>query len=244
MKYLSAIAVVILLLCGGAMWFLASGSLNDFIKHQIETQGLAATKQSVTVGSVDIRFSQAAGTIQDLALANINGFPSKDLYQLKHITLDINMKSLKDSPIVIDAINIDGSSLNIDLNAQGKSNIQILKEQLALPDGSPENSAPASEPTKEPKIRISQLLLTNINAKLNGEALGGEVYNLTLPKVIINDIGGEGGVPSSQLGQEILKKVVDQLWQETKKIQKDKLKEKFENKLKDKVSDKLKSLIQ
>ncbi|WP_448546679.1 hypothetical protein [Thalassotalea fusca] len=244
MKYLSAIAIVILLLCGGAMWFLASGSINAFIKNQIETQGSSVLAVPVKVAAVDIRLSQAAGTIEQVTIDNVAGFSTKKLYQLDHITLDINLKSLKESPLVVDAINVDGSLLNIEVDSDGRSNIQVLKKQINLPEASPNEKEVEVDETKDRKIKITQLSLTNINAQLDLSALGGDVHQITLPRIALSNIGGDNGVPTSKLGQVILGQLVDKIWQETKAIQSKKLEDKLKNKLQDKVSDKLKSLIQ
>jgi len=244
MKYLSAIAIVILLLCGGAMWFLASGSLNAFIKSEIETQGFSVLAVPVKVEAVEISLSQAAGTIKQVTIDNVSGFSSKKLYQLGHVTLDINLKSLKESPLVVDAVKVDGSLLNIEVNSDGDSNIQVLKEQINLPEASQNEQEAEVDETKDRKIKITQLLLTNINAQLDLSALGGDVHQVTLPQIALNNIGGESGVPASKLGQIILKQLVDEIWQETKSIQAKKLQDKLKDKLQDKVSDKLKSLIQ
>ena len=63
MKIIASIIVVLLLLSGGALWFLAGGSLNEYVKSQIETVGTQVTEQAVTVKAVDIKLTSGAGSI-------------------------------------------------------------------------------------------------------------------------------------------------------------------------------------
>ena len=70
MKIIASIIVVLLLLSGGALWFLANGSLNEYIKSQIETVGTQVTEQAVTVKAVDIKLTSGAGSILGINLAN------------------------------------------------------------------------------------------------------------------------------------------------------------------------------
>ena len=77
-KKLAAFIIILLLICGGALWFLANGSLNDFIKTQIEVEGSKVTSQQVNVTSVEMKLMEGAGIINGFSLTN----PSK--YKYKH----------------------------------------------------------------------------------------------------------------------------------------------------------------
>ncbi|MFT6918959.1 MAG: hypothetical protein ACJA2G_001594, partial [Cognaticolwellia sp.] len=69
-KIIASIIIVLLLLSGGALWFLAGSSLNGYIKGQIETVGSKVTEQKVTVKTVDIKIASGAGSILGINLAN------------------------------------------------------------------------------------------------------------------------------------------------------------------------------
>ena len=94
MKIIASIIVVLLLLSGGALWFLAGGSLNDYIKNQIETIGTQVTEQPVTVKAVDIKLTSGSGSILGINLANPKTYSQPSAFSLGEMTLDINLERL------------------------------------------------------------------------------------------------------------------------------------------------------
>ena len=125
-KILASIIIIILLLCGGALWFLAGGSLNEFAKQQIETTGSQVTGQKVTVQKVDIQLMQGAGSILGINLANPAKYKQPHAFTLGEITLDINLESLsKMEPIIIDALIIKNPKAFAEFTSSGNSNFSI-----------------------------------------------------------------------------------------------------------------------
>jgi len=250
-KILASIIVVILLFCGGALWFLAGESLNQFIKAQIETVGKQATEQTVTVDKVDIILAQGAGTILGINLANPENYQAKNVISLGEITLDINLKSLVKSkdekPIVIDAIIIKDVKTFVEFNQTGGSNIKelidIINKNTDKSSSKTEESPKESPDATEPKISVTKVILAGTALNVDLTALGNKVHALTLPDINLTNIGGEAGMPASQLGNEILKQALNKIWQKTKKVQKEKILKKAKDELKDKAKKKLADLF-
>ena len=119
MKILASIVVVILLLCGGALWFLAGGSLNELIKAQIESQGKALTEQTVTVDTVDIQLTKGAGSILGIKLPNPSKYTYPNAFTLGEVTLDINLEATKTDHVVLDAIIINSPKAFVQLTENG-----------------------------------------------------------------------------------------------------------------------------
>lgn len=246
MKILASIIVILLLLCGGALWFLAQGSLNDYIKNQIESVGSQVTEQSVTVRAVDIQLAQGAGSILDINLANPKTYNQPVAFSLGEMTLDINLESVTSTPIIIDAIVIKSPKAFVEFTKTGGSNIQDILDAIErnIPKG---DSAPADTQgnTEEPKIKVTQIILAGTALTIDLSALGNKEHSATLPDITLNNVGGESGLPASQLGSEIIKQALSKIWQQAKATQKkqltenakEKLKEKFEEKAKKKLSD-------
>ncbi len=246
MKVIASIVVVILLICGGALWFLADGSLNEFIKSQIETVGLQVTEQKVTVDKVDIQLSKGAGSIYGLNLPNPEQYKAKNAFSLGEITLDINLESLTQEPIIIDAIVIKQPKAVAEITASGGANIKDLldsiKRHLPKSSGGSETEQPTSQ-AAEPKISVSQIILAGTELSLDLTALGNKNHQLTLPDIKLANIGGKGGLPASQLGTVIAKEALSAIWQQAKDAQKQKLKKLAKDKLKEKAKKKLSELF-
>ncbi|MFT5757519.1 MAG: hypothetical protein ACI9LM_002254 [Alteromonadaceae bacterium] len=241
MNKLASLIIIILLACGGALWFLANGSLNDYIKQQIQTVGSNLTAQTVTVANVDIRLSEGAGTINKFTITNPSHYSYPHLFSLETITLDINLKSLTDTPIIIDAIIIDSPQAFVEITQNGSSNIQDVLD--AINKNIPESSATKESDSTEPNIRVNKLILAGTRLSLDLSKLGNKTHQLILPDIELTDIGGKSGLPASQLGAEITKKALAAIWKQAKKTQKQKLQAKLTETLKEKALDKLGSFL-
>lgn len=247
MKFLAPIAVVILIICGGSLWFLASGSLNDYVKIQIETVGKNVTEQTVNVKAVNIELTKGAGTIAGIELSSPEGYSYPKTFSLGELTLDINLESLaKRDPIIIDAIKINTPQAFVQLKKDGSSNIKDIID--AINNSLPATENDASKPTEpnnkhEQKISVKKVVLAGTALSVDFSELGNKQHQLTLPNITLTDIGGSKGLPASQLGSVILKESLSNIWKETKKSQKKQLKEDVKNKLKDKAKEKLSELF-
>jgi uncharacterized protein involved in outer membrane biogenesis len=249
MNKLASIAVVLLVLFGGALWFLAGGSLNEYIKKQIIQRGNQYTEQVVSVDNVDMKLGQGAGTISGLTIANPAMYQQKLAFSLAKINLDINLKSLIAEPIVIDAIVIDKAQAFVELSSSGQSNftdiIDAIERNLPASTASTE-AAPTDEDNTatadEPKIRVEKIIISGVALTLDLRQLGNKVHTATLADINLAAIGGDAGLPASEIGGEIIKQVLKAIAKQAKKQQKKKLAAKFTEKIKKGLSDLLNKL--
>ncbi|MEW6990072.1 hypothetical protein AADZ91_05215 [Colwelliaceae bacterium 6441] len=247
MKFLASIVVVILLACGGALWFLAGGSLNEFIKAQIESEGKKITEQNVVVDSVDIQLTKGAGSIKGLRIDNPKSYSYPHAFSLGEVTLDINVESLTSEPIIIDAIIIKDPKAFVQFTDSGNSNIQdlleIIKRNAPQSTGKDTTTDDTTSATPEPKLSVSKIVLAGTALTVDLSALGNKEHKATLTDITLNDIGGSAGLPASELGSVIIKEALSAIWRETKKTQKEQLKQQATDKLKDKAKKKLSELF-
>lgn len=245
MNKFASLAIALLLIFGGALWFLASGSLNAFIKAQITLLGSQYTEQTVTVANVDMKLAQGAGTISGLTLSNPKQFQQKHAFSLDKINLDINLKSLTQEPIVIEVLLLDNPQAFVELSKQGKTNFGEILDALErnLPKSEPGVEPSSAENKKpEPMIRVEKIIVSGVALTLDLRQLGNKVHQATLADINLSNIGGEAGLPASELGGEIVKQVLKAIAKEAKKQQKKKLTKKLTDKLKSGLSDFLKKL--
>ncbi|WP_076420197.1 hypothetical protein [Colwellia sp. UCD-KL20] len=245
MNKLASFVIIILLVCGGALWFLANGSLDDFIKQQIETQGSKITNQTVLVRNVEMKLIKGSGAINGFSLSNPEKYKYPHAFSFETILLDINIKSLTEDPIVIDEIRINNPQAFVELAQSGSANLSDILDDIEknLPKSEAEAQQPESSSQKEPNIRVSKLILAGTNLSLDLSALGNKEHQITLPDINLTNIGGDKGLPASLLGAEIAKQALSSIWKQAKAEQKEKLKDKIKNKLKEKALDKLGSFL-
>jgi len=240
MKKVIIFIALMALLAGGAFWFLADGALNNLIKVKIEQVGKQVTEQSVTVKSVDVKLFKGVGTINGLVLPNPKKYKANSLFSLNEITLDINLASLTTDIIIIDKIVIDSPEAVVEFTKTGTSNIQdilnIIDKNLpaSSADKTPE---PTTSDKAEAIIKVKQFILAGVSLSVDLTELGNKVHKKTLTDISLVNIGGDAGLPASQLGAELLKQALSSIWKQAKKEQEKQVKDKFTDKIKDKLSE-------
>lgn len=244
-KILLFILLLILLVSGGAIWFLGSDKLNDLIAEQITVQGSKFTEQKVTVKKVAMQLLHGAGTINGLVLNNPKGYSTTPAFSLNKTTLDINVQSLTAArtggPIIIDAIVIDKPEALVEFNETGGSNIQeildAINRNLPKSSSTSEPSAETTNTSAPPKIRVKQFVLAGVALRVDLTKLGNTTHKKTLPDINLANVGGDAGLPANELGGELLKRALSGIWKSAKKEQENVLKDKLKDKAKDKATE-------
>jgi len=112
------------------LWYLANGSLNEYLKSQIELQGHYYTGQKTNVVLADFSSSTGVGEFKQLSLVNLNN------HQAQHAVLidEVNIELVKhpSMPLLtsIKKVTINKLTLNIEKNSDKISNIEQLIERI------------------------------------------------------------------------------------------------------------------
>lgn len=130
MKTFAWIVVVLLLLIGGAVAYVAlnSGSL---VKSGIEKFGPQFLGIEVQVDNVDLAITEGSAAINGLRLGNPAGFSGADMMQVDQIKVVLDTSQISDTLVVMKEVVIDGA--NITAIAKGQqTNFQQLMANLNL----------------------------------------------------------------------------------------------------------------
>ncbi|WP_394175631.1 AsmA family protein [Thalassotalea litorea] len=209
MKKLGFIALAILLICGGVLWYLASQDWNGFLKSQLELRGTALMGEPVTVQQVDLKLMEGYGAIRGFKVASPNNFDAKHAIDFGEVALDIDLESLRGSPIIIEHITIKDPKAFIEFTGTGGSNIQELisnvKKQLPKGQKQPQ---PKADDKPETLISIKKITLTGMAVQADTRKLNSKVYDVNVPPVELGGIGGDKGLPADQIGAELANRVL------------------------------------
>lgn len=258
-KIVLGAVLVLLITIGGGVYFLLS-NLDDLVKSAIETYGSEATQTTVQVESVKIGLQNGSGEIKGLTVGSPPGFIAQQVFYLGEIATQIELASLSEEMVVIEYIRVLRPEIFFELNAEGKTNLDVLKKQLA--SGSSESSASSSQESSEaPKILIRKLLFTG--SKIHAKVIPlNKNYELKLPKIELKDLGGQSGASPAQITDQVLKILTDRALAEIKKqgidqykkqleaevnkridAEKKKIEKKIVDKVGQQVGDKLKGIL-
>lgn len=256
-KGLVVFGLLLLIIAGGA-WYMLSGA-GDFIRVQIEQQGSKFLGTSVTVFNVDLALTEGRLTINDIDVENPTGFSDADAFSLNSITLDLG--DIASEPYTVQRVNVDAPEILYELDANGKGNLLVLKDNLMA--NLPKNNEPtqSTENGPNPLVIVEDVTISNVRLKLDFEnlptgdfQLETKAYEVTLPTFSAGSIGKPNGMPADQVGVAIVNAMLDNVIAQAKSeakrrledLAKEKAKEKIDKekeKLKEKAKDKLKDLL-
>ena len=240
--------LVLLITIGFGVYYLLS-NLDGLVKSAIETYGSEATQTSVRVDNVKIVLQDGSGTIRGLTIGNPKGFATPNAFSLGEIATQIDLKSLSEDVPVIEHITIRAPEVFYELNEKGQNNLDKLKSNLQSGASTSSTSSSAKSGGSEPKLIIRKLIFSSGNIHARVVPLDKN-YELKLPNIQMNDLGGKTGATPSQIASQALKVLTDRALAEIKKKGIDQYKAQLEGEVnkrldteKDKVGDKLKGVL-
>ena len=238
MKKVFIIIAVIVVLVVVALVLLFS-NLNSLVAGSIEKHGSEVTQTSVSVSGVDISIREGRGTIKGLTVESPEGFGARAAFSLEDITVDIDINSLREEPIVIDEIRIQAPIVSAEITKTGASNIDELRKNVqAYSSGPKGESDESSEQAK--RIRIKQFVFEKGIIEVDPSALGLEERTIPLPEIRLNDVGGANGAPPDEIAKIILAAVARNVASE---IANSELQGLIKDKLGGSIKDKAKGLL-
>ncbi|KPK11172.1 MAG: hypothetical protein AMJ68_06650 [Acidithiobacillales bacterium SG8_45] len=213
-KALVIIVILLLIVAGGVYYFLTN--LDVLVKAAIEKYGSEVTQTAVRVDRVKIDLRQGAGGIYGLTVANPKGFDTKQAFALGETSIKINLKSLGEDVIVIDAITVRAPKVMYEMNAEREGSLNNLYDNISksIPAG---GKAGKEEADAGPKLIIRKLVFEDgaIDARL--VPLDNKTYSVKLPKLNMANLGAPNGATGSALAKEILGRITKAAQEEVKR---------------------------
>lgn len=200
---------IIIVVVGAAIFFLIQ-NLDSIVKAAIEKFGSEAAGTAVRVESVEIGLKEGRGSVRGLSVANPAGFSGKPIFQLGEITLDLDTATLTSEVPVIEDISIGETGFRFEVNKAGKTNVDVLKQNLNRHKAGSKSGTSAGE--KAPiRLRVKRLTIAEGKGTLDLTAVGSKELEGKLPAITLTDIGGREGITPAALGDAVLAALVKEL---------------------------------
>ncbi|MCR9259194.1 MAG: AsmA family protein [Pseudomonadaceae bacterium] len=242
MKTFAWIVVVLLLLIGGAVAYVAfnSGSL---VKSGIERFGPQFLGVEVEVDDVELAITEGSAAVNGFRLGNPEGFAGADMMQVDQVKVVLDTSQISDTLVVMKEVVIDGADITAIAKGQ-RTNFQQLLANLDAANGSDaQATTETSDSAPGPKFIIDKFSFTNTRAALDSDVVGQ--LALAIPDIRLQDIGRKSnGVTGVELAQQILKPLTASITNEAVKqgLDIDGVKQNIEQRVRDKIGSGLKSL--
>ncbi|HEX5057413.1 MAG TPA: hypothetical protein VFX02_13070 [Gammaproteobacteria bacterium] len=212
-KIILGIALLLFIAIGGGIFYLFH-NLDNIVKIAIEKYGSEAIKTQVRVDRVRIKLQEGSASISGLTIANPPGFSMPYAFSLGDISVGIDINSLTGNVIVIREIGIAAPQVFFEVNADKKTNLNVLSKNLGT---SAENPPPEEKSGAEPRLIISKAALSDAELQALVVPLDNKEYQLKLPTITMNNLGAPKGAPPAEIARQMLDQLLDRVKAEVKK---------------------------
>ena len=189
--------------------------LDTLAKKAIEYGGTQALGVSTSLDKIDIALLDGRTSMQNLSIANPQGFTAPALMELGLGSIAVNLKTLTEDTIVIPEIKFS----NLTLNIEQKDNISNVKALMRnISSGAKTTSAQqpaAAEATQTkagPQFIIERVILNNIKVNAKVSAMNNTLTDssVTIPSLQLKDIGkSTHGLPLEETLQELVSAILN-----------------------------------
>ena len=173
LKWLLILVIAVpLLLFAALAAFLSFADLSKY-KSTIEEQAEAATGRKLTIkGDIDVSLfpwvKLETGAIQ---LANAEGFGDQPMISLNSASAGVKLMPLFSGNIELDVVSVEGLKADLQVNAEGVSNLDDLTGEASEPSADTTESAD----TSVPPLTLGGLALHNANLRYRDASSGMDV---------------------------------------------------------------------
>jgi len=219
MKRWLLVGVVVLVLVGGAVFFLAA-SLDTLITKGVEHFGSEITQTQVSLDKTEISASSGKGALKGLKVGNPKNFHTASAFQFNEVSLALDVTTLTAPTIVIHEIVIAAPEITYELG-DGGSNMDAIKRNIDsyLKSAGVGSSGGGGEEKKADsggkKLIIEKFSVRGGKVNVSAAILKGKSMTVSLPAIELRDIGKDKGGASPG---EVADKMFDALSQGIGKV--------------------------
>lgn len=208
MKKFVLVGLICVVVLGIILAYLLYSNLDSIVAEAIRTWGPEVTGTKVSVEKVQLDLQAGSGSIEGFSIANPPGFPDSPMIGFGEFTLGIDYSTIGANPIVINNLVIDSPNIHYIKPAEGKGNLDILKDNLESFGKKPSGTEPTTPkgPPRKFIIRKMEIRSSHVKAEVSGLKAPIET---TLPSLTFENLGGNDGASPAEIGKTILTKLAD-----------------------------------
>jgi len=129
---LAILAFALLLFFSTMLWYLANGSLNEYLKSQVELQGQYYSSQTTTLNSASFSANTGIANFNQIRLNNLNSYQAQHALVIDEVKAELSTNKRSPSLVIINKLSINKLTLNIEENTDKKINLEEMIQQITL----------------------------------------------------------------------------------------------------------------
>jgi len=212
-KVILGVFLVVLIVIGAGVYYIYS-NLDNLVKVAIEKYGSEVTQTTVKVDKVKLELKKGSASIYGISIANLTGFTDPEIFSLGEINVTLDLQRLSEELIVIDNFSVIAPKVFFEMNTSNKANLYELTDRIkqTMPVSSSAQDKPAATAKlgKEPKLIIRHVKFAEGNIQARVAAMDNKVYQLKLPQLEMENLGGKNGAAASVIAKQLLGKLSEQ----------------------------------
>ncbi len=237
---------------GLVLWLLFS-NLDSIVARVIENVGSEVLQTEVNVRNVDVDLANGKAGISGLTIANPDGYSEPYIFAMDKIVVGIDIKSLGNSPIVINEIIVRDPKVSLELDKTGRSNLSVLKDNINRSSKSgadKETNRKKDQQTETKETKQTLLIIKKFSFERGQLSLLNQIKpdkktKVELPVIRLQSIGqAKGGATGSEIAVEMMTKLLAQITLEAAKAHANEALGKEKQKLTDKAGEAIKGLFE
>ena len=132
MNKLGILAFALLLFFSTMLWYLANGSLNEYLKSQIELQGHYYSGQKTTLALADFSSNTNIATLKQLRVANLPSFQTENVLIIDEAYVELSTRKSEHLLTEIQQLTINKLTINTEKDANSITNTEQLINKISL----------------------------------------------------------------------------------------------------------------
>ncbi|MCE5279715.1 MAG: hypothetical protein ABFD92_20190 [Planctomycetaceae bacterium] len=176
--------VALIVLSVGGLWAM----IDTLAKSGIEQGGKYALGVDTAVKDVNISLLNGSTRIDQLKIANPQGFKSPHLINTGLFSMEVQPSSVIGSPVQISSLVLDGLDVNIEM-AGGKNNISVILDHVKQLGGGANKQQP-DDKSPGKKIKVDMLVIRNVVANFYLGA--GAPLTVKVPAIELKNLSSDG----------------------------------------------------
>jgi len=129
---LAVLAFALLVFFSTMLWYLANGSLNEYLKSQVELQGHYYSGQTTTLNLAEFSTSTGITTFKQLNLTNVNNYQVQHALVIDKAQIELSVNQSSHLLLNINKLSINKLTLNLEQQPNEETNIEKLIQKITL----------------------------------------------------------------------------------------------------------------
>jgi hypothetical protein len=171
--------------------------LDALITKAVNHYGPRLTKTDVRIEDVRVSLLTGEAKLKDFYLGNPGGFRSAQAMMAESITIRIDEKSLAESTVIIDTIEITGPEITYE-KVLDTDNFKVILKNVKRSTGLGKSPG---DPARDKKILIRNFIVRGGKVHLAKSSLGGNTVSTDLPDFHYRNESKKGKPPSAAFGE-------------------------------------------